>query len=140
VADPEAYAIRFAPVPPAGGICYLYDIWYQKKPPKFTSASQKLTPIPDEMYDLFLQGFIAYARDNSPDPAARAKGGEEQAKWMLAVKNKMISFDREPTENAVVPGCSIEARGGGGGYGSTSLPWPAGAGLLPFGAGNPYNY
>lgn len=138
VADPEAYAIRFVPVPPNGGVCYLYDLWYQKKPPKFTSASQKLTPIPDEMYDLFLQGFIAFARENSTDPKARSKAGEDQVKWLELVKAKLISFDREPTETAVVPGSSFDSRGGGvGNWQGGCLPWQSN---FPSGAGNVYDF
>lgn len=140
VADPNAYCIRFSPVPPPGGLCYLYQIWYQMKPPKFTSLEQTLTPIPDEMYDLFLDGFLIKARENSPDPDARKRSTVDIVTWEANLKKKLISFDREANNISIVPAQTIDGRGGGsGGYGG-SLPWPSGtAGPgSPYGAGNPY--
>lgn len=140
VADPNAYAIRFTPIPPPGGITYVYQLWYQMKPPKFTSADQTLAPVPDEMYDVFLEGFIAYASDNSNDPKVREKAPTRKAEWITKIREKLMSFDREANNTSIVPAQSIDSRGGGSlmGVGGSSLPWPSGIG--PVGAGNPYFY
>jgi hypothetical protein len=145
VADPNGYAIRFVPIAPPGGITYLFNIWYQQKPPRFgpppagTGPDQTLSPVPDEMYDLFLEGFIAYARDNSVDAAARAKGPQSRLDWKIKLDEKLRAGDREPTQISVVPAQSIDYRGGGGSWPfGGSLPWPIGN--LPQGAGNPFGY
>lgn len=97
VADPNAIAFRLSPIPPFSGIVWQMTLYYQMKPPKFTSLTQNLSPIPDEYAYLFRDGFIALCKQH-----AGAKDAQlAYAAWEEALQTAIRAGDRE-LENAVV--------------------------------------
>lgn len=95
VADPNAIAIRLAPIPATSGLCWLTTAVYQKKPPYLTSLGSKITPIPDEFIYLFQEGFLAFAYEQSPEPGAARKAPAAYAKWEENLMTALRSADRE---------------------------------------------
>lgn len=103
VADPNAIAIRLAPIPPMSGIVWQINPIYQMKPPTFTSLQQTISPIPDHYAFMFRQGFMAsaYEHANSKQYAGSF------AKWEESLMTAKRAADREREDNMLYPSTSI---------------------------------
>ena len=108
VADPDAQGIRVFPRPPQGGNVWLMRLFAQKKaPPKFTSLSQPIEPIPDDYSKWFIDGFIAYAHRYSSNPNVKARFERERQIWIDGVAAAARQGDREDESKGFYPDQSI---------------------------------
>lgn len=100
VASQNGYAIRLSPIPPSGGICYLMQLWYQKKPQILTSLDS-VVPWPDEMIYLLRDGVRARGLSYAPSKAKESVLAEQI--WMESLMRFKRGGDREAEECAFVP-------------------------------------
>lgn len=124
VANPNAVAMRLAPLPAFSGIAWLLFPVYQRKPPIITSLQQTLYPIPDEYAYLFRQGFIAFCKEHAGTKDAR----DAYVKWEEMVMNALRSGDREREDASFYPSESI----------MTGSTWRYGP--LPIGPAWPFDF
>src|SRR6185312_8542470 len=121
VASPYWYAIRCNTLPPNGGIAWLLNPVYQKKPPIFTSLQQTIDPVPADHAYLFRTGFLAYAQDYAGSNKAQATYARFEEMMMTALRGA----DREMEECFIYPSDAITS-----GYGAAPAPigpaWPFG--------------
>lgn len=123
VADPNGIAIRLAPIPASGGLTWLINPIYQKKPTILTSLQNLLTPVPDEYLYLFRQGCLARAYQH----AGSRIGPEAYSQWEETIMIALRSADREREEASFYP-----TQGLTGGN-----PWRYG---MPVGPSWPYDW
>lgn len=128
VANPDAYAIRIAPLPAFSGLAWLMIPVYQKKPPVPYQFNTNLTnatisPIPDELSYLFRQGFIAMCFEH----AGSKQAPMSYAEWEEDLVKALRSGDREREDACFYPTESIMGTG----------PLKYG---LPVGPGWPFEY
>jgi hypothetical protein len=109
VANPNAYAMRLAPLPAFSGLAWLVIPVYQMKPPTLTSLQQTIAPIPDEFAYLFRQGLLALLYEHAGSKSA----GESYAKWEEALMIALRGADREREDAQFYPSESLM---GGGPY------------------------
>jgi len=122
VADPNAFAVRLAPLPALSGLAWLLYPVYQKLPPFFTSLSQSIDPIPQNLIYLFRQGFRAFAMGHG-----NAKQfNQAYAQWEEDLQAALRSGDREGEDCFMYPSEGIM----GSAYRSG----------MPVGPGWPYTY
>lgn len=126
VADPDGYAIRLVPIPPFTGLCWFIFAVYQKSPPRLTSMTQTLDPIPDDLSYLFQQGFLAFSYQHSAEPAAQRKFPMAYAQWEAALVEAVGGANREREDAIFYPSQSLQGTG----------PWSAG---LPLGPAYPFD-
>jgi len=124
VANPNAVAMRLAPLPAFSGISWLLVPVYQRKPILFTSLQQLLLPIPDEYGYLIRQGFIAFCKEYAGTRDSR----DAYLKWEEMVMNALRSGDREREDKNFYPSEGIMSGGNGG------------LAQLPIGPGWPFSY
>lgn len=105
--DPYGQGFRLNPLPPSSGVVYEVHLIGQAAPPAFTSISQTLAPLPDNMVRYFEQGFIAQCYRHSPEPKVRAKFASEWALFMEALQEELHAGDRERDEVGFYPSSSV---------------------------------
>lgn len=128
VADPNGIAFRLVPMPACSGIVWQINPLYQKKPPKLTALQNLISPIPDEYYYLFFQGFVTYCyKQAGPQYAKRFE--QEYTQWLADLDTTLRAGDRESEDATMYPSESIT---GGGPF----QPLPVGPGY-PY---EPYAY
>lgn len=122
VANPDAYAIRFNPVP--AQTSWLFSLIYQKKAPVFTDIKQSVTPIPNEYMYLFREGFVAACFEHAGSKMA----GEKYAKWEEALMTALRAADRETEDFSFYPTSSIMGSGFNAAVGGIGIgpAWPYG--------------
>ena len=125
VTDPNAIAIRLAPLPATSGIPWLVVPVYQLKPPILKTLAQTIAPIPDEYGYLFRMGFMAMCRDHAAPGSKQA--AESYQKWEEMLIVALRGADREREEAGLYPSESL--MGGG--------PYKYG---MPIGPAWPFNY
>lgn len=109
--NPNAAGFRVYPLPPTGGNYYEVHTIGQKNPPAFTSFSQTLDPIPDELSAYFQQGFIAYCYQHSRDKNVRGAFAQEFQLWMKALHDAASNAAREKEEAGFFPTEGIQQGG-----------------------------
>jgi hypothetical protein len=122
VADPNAYAIRVAPLPAFSGLAWLIPPVYQRKPPTLTSLQDRINPIPPEFNYLFRQGLRASLYDHAGSPKAESAF----AKWLQDLNTALRSGDRQTESFSMYPGEPVV---GGSPYGyevGIGASWPYG--------------
>lgn len=124
VANPNAVAMRVAPIPAFSGISWLMIPVYQRKPPILTSLQQLIAPVPDEYAYLFRQGFLAFCKEHAGVKDSR----DAYLKWEEMIINALRSGDRERESASFYPSEGL-VTGGYGGYGQQ----------LPIGPGWPFS-
>ena len=126
VLDPQGYGFRLLEVPPQSGVVWQFSLVGQAKPVRFTSLSQDIFPIPDEMEPHFFQGFVTQLFKFSPEAKIRAKFDKEWPLWIDSLNKMRAREDRELEENMFVPNRTVM------GSGTARVGWQ--------GAAWPYNY
>lgn len=99
VADPDAYALRFKPVPALNGLCWWAIVNYQKVPPQITKLSQKLDPIPYNMIYLFRAGLRAALYRENGD----RRGNDMYAEWEKTLMKSVRAADRQAEDFVATP-------------------------------------
>ena len=99
VADPSGFAIRLNPLPGIGGLCWLMQVVYQRRAPKFTSLQNTISPIPDDFAFLFRAGFTAYALMAAGSPRA----DKAYQIWEEQIAQARFMSQREQTEYGFYP-------------------------------------
>lgn len=122
--NPNGQGFRLNPIPPQQGLVWQINPVAQSRINLFTSLSQTLDPVPDDLYMYFRDGFFTQLYRRSPDPKVRAKFADEYKLWLKSLDDAVKLFDREMDDYSFYPGSSIMSGQGWGWYG------PA----------NPYNY
>jgi hypothetical protein len=126
VVDPNGQGIRIAPVPSQTGSVWEFRLTGQLIPPRFTSMSQLMTPVPDD-YEPHLRAlFIAQLYRYSSETKIRAKFKDE---WQLAMQSLIkarTKSDRERDFYRFVPSQSVKTGAGGGGGAYVGPYWPYG--------------
>ena len=84
---------------------------YQKTPPTFTSLSQTIDPIPDDMQTAFMDGMVAHFYQGVTDPKIRAKHQDAVVIWEKSLKESKISQDRTRDQAIMYPASSIMGSG-----------------------------
>jgi hypothetical protein len=107
VVDPKAQGFRVHPLPGQSGVSWQVNPVAQVKPVMFTTLSQLLTPIPDEFYVTFREGFSAQCYRRSVDPKVRAKFRDEWNLWLKALLNEYRAGNRENDDVRFYPEKSI---------------------------------
>jgi len=124
VADPNAFAIRIAPLPAFSGLAWLLQPVYQIIPPILKTLQDTISPIPPEMTYLFRQGVRAMLYDH----AGSKKAADAYAKWEENLVVAVRAADRQQESYSLQPGVSIMGDGPWGGevgIGNNSGPsWP----------------
>ena len=124
VANPNAYAIRVAPLPAFSGLDWLIIPVYQRKPPIFATLQQLISPIPDECAYLFRKGFLAACYGHAGSPRAATTYQE----WLIDMQTFLRSGDREREEAVIYPSESLT--------GGSLLTWAPNIGPgWPYGGG-----
>lgn len=121
VVDPNGIGFRISPIPSQTGVVWQFNLVGQTKPIRFTSLSQTLAPLPDDMEPHFRAGFIAQLYRYSPETKIRAKFQEEWPLWLKSLNDMRSKNDREQEENRFVPARGIM----GGGRRSSKWAGPA---------------
>lgn len=116
--NPLAQGFRIAPIPPQNGRVWQIRPIAQSKPVNYSSLENLLTPVPDEMYTYFLNGFTTYCYQKSPDPKIRLKFDEYFKLWLQSLDNCIRAGNREPDDFRFVPEQSIMSPS----YGNTIRP------------------
>ncbi len=108
VANPNAYCVRFNPLPGLGGLAWLVWLEYQRKAPKFLTLQQTISPVPDDYAFLFRQGFLAkclQAAGSKNGPAAYANWEEQIDQALRASTREISEFGMVPSDG-VMGGCN----------------------------------
>lgn len=119
--DPKGQGFRIAPVPSQGGNQWQFWLVGQARPPRFTSLSQTLDPIPDDYAEYFRQGFFAYCYMRSPEAKTRQLGTQQFELWKAGLADARQKSDRERDECGFVPDAPLI---GGCGTGYLGAAWP----------------
>jgi hypothetical protein len=122
VADPNAYCLRFNPVPALNGLCWWVVVQSQTAPPQLTSLQDNLSPIPYNMNYLFRAGVRASLKRENGAPDAN----QQYAEWEETLMKAVRAGDRQAENYILYPESSIMS-------GSTQ-PF----GWAGIGAANPY--
>ena len=109
--NPDNWGFRLAPLPPQTGVPYQIFPAYQKTPPTFTSLSQTIDPIPDDMQTAFMDGMVAHFYQGVTDPKIRAKHQDAVVIWEKSLKESKISQDRTRDQAIMYPASSIMGSG-----------------------------
>jgi len=123
VANPNGYAIRFNPLPSLGGFVWLMWIAYQRRPIKFTSLQQTLSPIPDDLAYLFREGFVAKCLQHANSPRAVM----QNQFWHEQIEQAIRAGEREEQAWSIFPDTSMSG---------DSVLGP----FYPVGPASPFNY
>lgn len=122
-ADPSGFALRFNPLPAIGGFVWLFWIAYQRRPPKFTTLQQTISPVPDELAYLFREGFLAKCLQHANSPRAVMQNQMWHEQIMQAIK----AGEREEQAWSMFPDTGMSG---------DSLLGP----FYPVGPASPFNY
>ena len=71
--NPDGQALRVNPIPPKQGVVWQFNPVGQLRPPKFTSLTQTLDPVPDDYYPFFRDGSFLECYRRHPDPKVRSR-------------------------------------------------------------------
>lgn len=114
VVDPDGQGIRILPVPSQTGAVWEFNLVGQARPVRFTSLTQKLSPLPDELEPNFRAGFIAQCYRYSREAKIREKFKAEWALWQMSLLETRTKEDREQELNRFVPERGVMAARWGG--------------------------
>ena len=94
--NPYAQGMRIGPIPSQTGRVWGIRPIAQAKPVQYTSLESYITPIPDELYTYFLDGFKCVNGMKATDAKVRAKYQSMYASWLLSLDNCIRTGNREP--------------------------------------------
>lgn len=121
VIDPNGVAFRVDAMATTQSIVWEIRILYQQKPPKITTLTSNIAPIPDDLDYLVKQGFLTYCYKQ----ADSNKFAEEFEQWLLSIQQAMESSDREYQEFGFYPTQPVQGGYGEPGVGTWGYPgWP----------------
>lgn len=121
VQDPNGIAWRLDLLAVYGSNVFEMHPIYQAAAPNLKTLSQTFAPIPDFMYYLVQQGFLAYCHKVS-NPALFQ---EEYTQWEEDIQTAMMASDRERQEFGFYPESSIQGWGPNSGVGTFGyVGWP----------------
>jgi hypothetical protein len=106
--NPNAYSIRFNPLPGMGGLTWLCQIVYQRKAPKFNSLQNTISPIPDDYAFLFRQGFLAKCLQAAGSKNAQAA----YQQWEEQIDQSLRASTRELDAYGLIPDNSMSENSG----------------------------
>jgi hypothetical protein len=110
MADPNGITWRLSPCPPQNGIVWQIQPYYQKKATIFTQIGQVWT-IPDEMSNVFEQGFLAWGWDAAEETARFEK---QYAVFRMKIQEALGGADREMESFSLYPSRSLCGNYGSG--------------------------
>jgi len=128
--NPDGQALRVNPIPPKQGVVWEFNPVGQLRPPKFTSLTQPLDPIPDEFYPFFRDGFFAECYRRHPDPKVRARFPQEYQLWQKSLDLCVKQADSEQDDYGFVPSNGCMETGLAGMYLGPAWPYSG----VPFGS------
>ena len=105
--SPTSQGFRLGSLPPATGPCWLIEPSFQVDPPKFTSWSQTLDPMPDSFSRFFYRGMESELLIASPNPADVKRGQAAKEAWMESMVMAMKQGDRSPNVYSLIPATSV---------------------------------
>ncbi len=109
VVAPKGRGIRLGWLPPQSAPVFQINVIGQARPPAFTSLSQTLDPIPDDVAHHFFDGFKAYCWEFTDNPQ---RFRDEYALWEASLSKATRTDDRERDAAAFYPDQSVMERGG----------------------------
>ena len=101
--NPDGQAMRLNPIPPQQGVVWTINPVGQSRIVKLASLSQSLDPLPDDLYQYFVDGFMAQCYRRSPDPKVRAKFPDEWKLWLRSLDMAVKTFDKEQDDFFFLP-------------------------------------
>lgn len=124
VIDPYGQGFRIQMIPSEAGTVWQVMLRAQAKPPRFTSLSQFINPVPDDFSEYFKQGFVTFCYQRSPEAAIRAKFSGEFQLWQKSLVDSQEQADRETESFGAYPSDSIMDNAGS--FLGPSADWPYG--------------
>lgn len=115
VVDPNGQGIRISPVPSQTGNVWQFLLTGQLIPPRFTSFSQKIDPVPDDYEPQLRALFIAHLYEYASESKISAKFPIKRDLAMKAVVTARSKSDRERDFYRFITNTSVKS-----GAGSTS--------------------
>jgi hypothetical protein len=94
----------------------LFWIAYQRRPPRFTTLQQTLSPIPDELAYLFREGFLAKCLQHANSPRAV----QQNQMWHEQIEQAIRAGEREEQAWSIVPDTGMA------GTSPNGTGWPVG--------------
>ncbi len=121
--NPNGQGFRLNPIPPQQGVVWTVNPVAQARIVQFTSLGQSLDPLPDDLYQYFVDGFMAQCYRRSPDPKVRAKFPQEWSLWLRSLDMAVKTFDKEMDDFGFYPSSAgvMDTGMGTGWYGPS---WP----------------
>lgn len=107
VVDKKGQGMRLWPLPSQSAVPYQIYVIAQARPPKFTSLSQLINPIPDDYAKYFRDGFIAYCHRHSAAPMVKQRFQKERENWLQSIAQARGQGDREKDDAGFVPTSNV---------------------------------
>ena len=101
--NPYAQGMRIGPIPSQTGRVWGIRPIAQSKPVQYTSLESYITPIPDELYTYFLEGFKILNGMKATDAKVRAKYQTMYPLWLQSLDNCVRTGNREPDNFQMIP-------------------------------------
>lgn len=101
--NPNGQGFRLSPIPPKQGQVWTINPIAQSRINLFTSLTQTIDPVPDDLYMYFRDGFFAQCYRRHPDPKIRAKFASEWQLWLKSLDDAVKRFDREMDDYGFYP-------------------------------------
>lgn len=101
--NPYAQGFRCSPIPSQTGRVWGIRPVAQAKPIQYTSLESYITPIPDELYSYFLDGFKIVNGMKATDTKVRAKYQAMYPMWIQSLDNAVRTGNREPDNFMFLP-------------------------------------
>lgn len=122
--NPYAQGFRISPIASQTGRVWGIRPIAQAKPVRYVNMESYISPIPDELYTYFSDGFKILSGMKSNDAKVRAKYSAQYPLWIQSLDNAVRSGNREPDNFQMVPTDSVQqARGC---YGAVRPDFPFG--------------
>lgn len=124
--NPYGQGFRITPIPSQTGKVWGIRPIAQAKPVYYTSLESYITPIPDELYTYFSDGFKIINGMKASDAKVRAKYQAMYPLWIQALDNCVRSGNREPDNFLMTPTSPIQQPSWG--YAAPRPDYPFGTG------------
>ena len=121
--NPYGQGFRIGPIPSQTGRVWAIRPIAQAKPVYYTALSSYITPIPDELYTYFSDGFKILSGMNSADAKVRAKYQAKYPLWIQSLDNAVRSGNREPDNFQMIPTDSVQQPAWGVGQPRADFPY-----------------
>lgn len=101
--NPYAQGFRIGPIPSQTGKVWGIRPVAQAKPIQYQTMESYISPIPDELYTYFSDGFKILCGMKSNDPKTRAKYQSRYPLWIQALDNAVRTGNKEPDDFRFIP-------------------------------------